>query len=81
MARLSASARKKIPASKFGVPSKAKTGKAKAKSGNYPMPDKAHARSALSLLHNAPKSQQAAIRAKANRVLGKTSKGGKGKGR
>lgn len=37
MAKLTASARKKIPAGKFGVkPSKGKPGK-------YPMPDKSHA--------------------------------------
>lgn len=77
MARLSAAARKKIPASQFGVPSKAGSSKAKAKSGNFPIPDKAHARAALRLIGNASAAEKPAIRSKANRMLGKPSKKGK----
>jgi len=67
MAKLSASARKKLPASTFGEPGKRA----------YPMPDRAHAANA-----KARASQQAAkgklsssaksaIDAKANKILGK----------
>lgn len=73
MAKLSAAQRKNIPTSKFGLPSKAKSAKGKAKSGSYPMPDKNHARAALSMMHNASPAQQTKIRAKANRMLGKSS--------
>lgn len=72
--RLTAAQRKKIPKSKFGVPSKAKTAKGKAKPGSFPIPDKSHARSALRLIKHAPASKRAAIRAKANRMLGKSKK-------
>jgi hypothetical protein len=71
VARLTAAQRKRIPKSKFGVPSKAKTAKGKAKPGSFPMPDKAHARAALRLIKHAPASKRAAIRNKANRILGK----------
>ncbi len=40
MAKLTAKARKKIPAGKFGIPGK------KGKPGKYPMPDKSHAANA-----------------------------------
>jgi hypothetical protein len=76
MANLSASQRKAVPTSQFGLPAKARSAGAKAKSGNYPMPDKAHARSALRLMHNASPAEQKQIRAKANRVLGKSSSEG-----
>lgn len=71
MARLSANQRKKIPQSKFGIPSKAKTAKGKAKPGSFPIPDKNHARAALRLIGHAPANKKAAIRAKANKMLGK----------
>ena len=80
MARLTAAQRAKVPKSSFGLPGKAGSSSAKKKSGNYPMPDKAHARSALRLMHNASPAEQAKIKAKANKVLGKsntTKKGGK----
>ncbi len=73
MARLSASERAAIPKSEFGVPSKAGTAAGKKASGSVPMPDANHARAALSLAHNAPASEQPAIRAKANRILGRSS--------
>jgi hypothetical protein len=44
------------------------------------MPDKAHAKAALALDHNAPASQRPAIEAKARKVLG-TAKKGKARGK
>jgi len=46
MADLNAKKREKLPAKDFGLPEKAKTKDAKKEPGNYPMPDKAHARNA-----------------------------------
>lgn len=46
MADLSAKKRENLPAKDFGLPEKARTKDAKKESGNYPMPDKAHARNA-----------------------------------
>ena len=46
MADLSAKKREQLPAKDFGLPEKARTNAAKRQSGNYPMPDKAHARNA-----------------------------------
>jgi hypothetical protein len=46
MAELSAKKREKLPAKDFGLPEKARTAEDKKDSGNYPMPDKAHARNA-----------------------------------
>ncbi len=46
MADLTAKQREKLPAKEFGLPEKARTKDAKKESGNYPMPDKAHARNA-----------------------------------
>ena len=43
MADLTAKKREKLPAKDFGLPEKARTKDAKKESGNYPMPDKAHA--------------------------------------
>jgi hypothetical protein len=80
MGDLSASQRKKLPKSKFGVPSKAKTAAGKAESGSYPMPDKAHAANAKARSTQAVKagrmssSQKAKIDAKANKILGKSGK-------
>lgn len=66
MARLTASARRKVPRSKFGIPSKA-PGR-----GSYPMPDRTHARVAKAYAKRfASPSQRAQIDAKANRILGK----------
>jgi hypothetical protein len=48
MADLSAKKREQLPAKEFGLPEKARTKDAKKESGNYPMPDKAHARNAKS---------------------------------
>jgi hypothetical protein len=46
MAELSAKKREKLPTKDFGLPEKARTTAAKKESGNYPMPDKEHARNA-----------------------------------
>jgi hypothetical protein len=46
MADLSPEKRAKLPAKDFGLPEKARTEDAKKETGNYPMPDKAHARNA-----------------------------------
>ena len=46
MADLNAKKRENLPAKAFGLPEKARTKAAKKQSGNYPMPDKAHARNA-----------------------------------
>lgn len=58
MSKLTAKARAKIPSSEFAGPGR-----------SYPVNDKNHARAALSMLHNAPKSEQPKIRAKAERKL------------
>lgn len=49
MTKLTAAAREKLPASKFGLPEKARTARAKKETGNYPIPDKGHAISAKRL--------------------------------
>jgi hypothetical protein len=46
MADLTAKKREQLPSKDFGLPEKAKTKDAKRQSGNYPMPDKPHARNA-----------------------------------
>ena len=46
MAQLSARKRANLPSKDFGLPEKARTKDAKKDPGNYPMPDKAHARNA-----------------------------------
>jgi hypothetical protein len=46
MAELNASKRAKLPSKDFGLPEKARTADEKKESGNYPMPDKKHARNA-----------------------------------
>jgi hypothetical protein len=80
MGELSAAQRKKIPAKKFGVPSKAKTASGKAESGSYPMPDKSHAANAKARATQAVKagrmsaSTKSKINAKANKVLGTKGK-------
>ena len=49
MAKLSAKKRAALEPSQFGLPEKARTEKARKETGNYPMPDKGHAISAVSL--------------------------------
>ena len=47
MAKLSAKQRARLPTKAFGLPEKARTTKAKKQAGNYPMPDRGHAISAI----------------------------------
>lgn len=49
MAKLTAKLRAKLPARAFGLPEKARTPEARKESGNYPIPDRDHAISALRL--------------------------------
>ena len=46
MPELNARKRASMPSKDFGLPEKARTEKQKKESGNYPMPDKPHARNA-----------------------------------
>ncbi len=75
MADLSAKKREKLPAKDFGLPEKARTAEAKKESGNYPMPDKAHAANAKARATqqqkagNLTKDQADRIRRKADRKL------------
>lgn len=74
MAKLSASARKKIPASQFAGPNR-----------SYPVPDRSHAANAKARASQAvkagrmSKAQESKIDSKANRVLGKGKSKSKGK--
>lgn len=71
MAELTATARKHVPSSKFGMPASRK----------YPMPDRSHAANAKARATQMVKkgklsaSAAAKIRAKANRILGKKHTG------
>ena len=77
MADLSEEKRAKLPAKDFGLPEKARTTDAKKESGNYPMPDKAHARNAKSRAAqqvkagHLTKSQEERIDRKADKILDK----------
>lgn len=70
MARLTAKQRKKVPASEYGLPAQ----------GKYPMPDKAHAINAKARATQMVKKRKlspsaaAKIKAKANRIIGKSRK-------
>ncbi len=65
MAKLTAAARKKIPASKFAGPGR-----------SYPVEDRSHAIAAKSMASRfASPSLKARVDAKANKVLGKKKKG------
>ena len=48
MAELSDKKREDLPSKEFGLPEKARTKAQKKETGNYPMPDAAHARNAKS---------------------------------
>ena len=75
MADLSAEKREKMPSKEFGLPEKARTKDQKKESGNYPMPDKAHARNAKALAAqqrkagNLTKDEEARIDRKADKIL------------
>ena len=77
MADLNASKRARMPAKKFGLPEKARTTDQKKESGNYPMPDKEHARNAKARAapqHKAgtlTKTELDKIDRKADKILGK----------
>jgi hypothetical protein len=58
MAKLNAAGRKKLPSSDFAIPAKAGSGKAKAKSGNYPIEDRSHAANALARSSGKPEAAQ-----------------------
>ena len=79
MAKLSAKQRAALEPTQFGLPEKARTKKARKEPGNYPMPDKGHAVSAIRL---AKKNRRAGnlstkdyqrIRRKAHKILGRTT--------
>ncbi len=75
MADLPAKKREQLPAKEFGLPEKARTKAAKKESGNYPMPDKPHARNAKSRAAQAQKAgnltkqERERIDRKADKVL------------
>ena len=77
VADLDAEDREKIPTKEFGLPEKARTKEAKKQSGNYPMPDKTHARNAKSRAAQAQKAgtltkeEQKRIDRKADKILDK----------
>lgn len=64
MAKLTMKDRNKLPSSSFALPGKG-SGKSGKGSGSYPVPDKNHARAALSMVaaHGTPE-QKAKVRAK-----------------
>ena len=76
MAELSDKKRENLPAKEFGLPEKARTKAQKRESGNYPMPDKAHARNAKSRAAqqrkagNLTKGEEERIDRKADKILG-----------
>jgi hypothetical protein len=76
MGDLDADDREKIPTKDFGLPEKAQTKDAKKESGNYPMPDKRHARNAKARASQQRKAgrltkdEQARIDRKADKILG-----------
>ena len=75
MAELSDKKREDLPAREFGLPEKARTKEQKKESGNYPMPDKAHARNAKSRAAqqrkagNLTKREEERIDRKADKIL------------
>jgi hypothetical protein len=80
MAELSAAGRKRIPQSNFAIPAKARTAGAKAKSGNYPIQDKAHARNALARVsQHGTSAEKAQVRAAVKRKYPDIGNGGKKK--
>ncbi len=75
MGELSEKKRENLPAKEFGLPEKARTKAQKKDSGNYPMPDKAHARNAKARAAqqrkagNLTKAEQEKIDRKADKIL------------
>jgi hypothetical protein len=77
MAKLTPKQRAKLPAKEFGLPEKARSPEAKKETGNYPIPDKGHAISALRLAKknrkagNLTKDEYDRIKRKAEKKLKK----------
>jgi hypothetical protein len=77
MAKLSAKERAVLKPSQFGLPEKARTKQARKQTGNYPMPDRGHAISAVRLAKknhkdgNLSKADYKRIRRKAHKILEK----------
>jgi len=75
MADLPDTKRENLPAKDFGLPEKARTKQQKKQSGNYPMPDAAHARNAKSRAAqqrkagNLTKREEDRISRKADKIL------------
>jgi hypothetical protein len=80
MSKLSTRQRANLPPSKFGLPERARTKKARQETGNYPIPDRGHAISALRRSErerergNLTKDEFDRIQRKAKRILKKKSK-------
>jgi len=76
MAELSDKKREDLPSKDFGLPEKARTKAQKKETGNYPMPDAAHARNAKSRAAqqrkagNLTKAEEERIDRKADKILG-----------
>ena len=77
MAKLTEKQRENLPSKDFGLPERARTKAQKRKTGNYPMPDRGHAISALRLgerqyeAGNLTKDEYTRIDRKARRKLRK----------
>ena len=77
MSELTEKDRAKLPSKEFGLPEKARTAEAKKQTGNYPMPDRGHAISAVRLAKKHHKigklsgDEYKRIRRKAHRILKK----------
>ncbi len=80
MADLTAKKRASMKSKDFGLPEKARTTDQKKESGNYPMPDKAHARNAKARAAqqrkagNLTKAEEERIDRKADKKLGASKK-------
>jgi hypothetical protein len=77
MAGLKAKSRAHVSTENFGLPEKARSAGSKKESGNYPMPDRAHARNAKARATQQykagklSKTEKERIHRKADKVLGK----------
>jgi hypothetical protein len=80
MSKLSARQRANLPPKAFGLPERARTERARRESGNYPIPDRDHAISALRRSEreraraNLTKDEFERIQRKAKRMLKKKKK-------
>jgi hypothetical protein len=82
MSKLTAKQRAKLSPKAFGLPEKARSQQARKESGNYPMPDRDHAISALRrsererMRGNLTKDEYERVQRKAKRILrrGKTKR-------